>query len=193
MKKKLCIVLVMCMLGASFAGCSKKKEENPDKKQEVTQAPVATEEVKEEEEEPLSYYYTFADDNKKNLGALYCVGRNDSEKETQLPEFLKKNNLEESDFDTVIDTPDSEWYVIIPKYAGTTIKIEQVSLDDNGKFKVDSELATTEKPVLLSCNPSDIVPSVLVTMTYKDQTLEFNPSLSLEDGSICKIEGMYSE
>ncbi len=85
-----------------------------------------------------------------------------------------------------------EWqevYLLLPKYPGTLVTVQRLDVEE---LPV-AELLTTEGPVLLCCNRSDVVPSTQVTVRYGDREIAFKPQLSMKDGSCVAAEGIYTQ
>lgn len=191
--KKILVALGMSLL-IGLSGCSNHtdtvKTDNKSSNPVVTADDLETDEP---EATTLSPYYIFADNDDKNLAAMFYIGYGNEEKKDKQPKLLQKYDLEEDIFEIVADQDNCEWYAIFPKYIGTKITIEHVELDDNGDLVPAQKLTETEKPVLLCCNQSDIVPSVKVTISYDGDRIEFNPFISLENGELSKVERVYTE
>ena len=136
-------------------------------------------------------YYTTIDSNRDDIYAsLYFAGYGDDEKASNMVAFCEKYNMKDVDFDRVEDAYNEEWYVVIPKYQDTIIEVYHVELDDNGNLRETELLTASQKPVSICCNTSDIVPSVRVKIRYKDKVIQFEPGISLEDGSVLKFDGI---
>nr|WP_315024997.1 hypothetical protein [uncultured Aminipila sp.] len=179
MKKVTIFIIVMVLAGALLSGCGKNESESQEK-------------VK------LHDYYKVTDDSKGDLAALFFLGSGQEEIEKTAKALLHKYNITEEEaskvaYETVNVDNGSEWYLIVPKYEGSTIQVDSVKLNDQGSLEVDKELLTTDKPVVLQCNVSDIVPSSQITVTLNDETVVFNPAISLKDGKIVKAEGVFTE
>lgn len=192
-KEKMLVVLGMGML-IGLSGCTKNADTVNTEK--TSKRPVITADAYDKEEledKVLSPYYTFADENDKNLAAMFNIGIGNQEKKEKLPDFLSRYNLKEDIFEIVADQDNCEWYAVFPKYIGTKITVEHVELDDEGNLLPTETLTETEKPVLLCCNQSDIIPSVQVTVSNADERIVFNPFISLESGKLSKVDRVYTE
>lgn len=215
MKLKKIIIVTACMgLIISLYGCSSKKTKDEVTRNEFTssdnstsqelsnqeiepsQEPIITEQeivTPTPEEKAVNSFYRVDGDDEDTLAAMFYLGYGDAEKETNLDALLQKYGLFEDEFETVIDVKDCEWYAILPKYEATQLMVEQVELDETGELVSKGELCTTTKPILLCCNYSDIVSSVKVTITYQEESIEFSPFLSLENGEIAKVDRVFTE
>mgnify|MGYP002521168903 CR=1 FL=1 len=193
LKRKHMIVTVGLSLMLGLSACSNnagtKNDTNTNAETKVTEDSQSIDEA----EETLSPYYGFEDKDDNNLAAMFFIGSGNQEMNDKMPAFLEKYSLTKDLFEMVAEKDNCEWYVIIPKYIGTKIEVERVKLNDDGNMEVTEKITETEKPVLLCCNESDIVPSAKVTITYKDEKIEFNPCLSLENGKLAKVERVYTE
>lgn len=139
----------------------------------------------------LNDYYISMDSNRDDVYAnLYFAGYNEEEKTNNMNAFEEKYNMEDVSFEKVEDVYDGEWYAVIPKYKDTRIEIYHVEPDDKGNLRETKLIAATQSPALICCNPSDIMPSVRVKITYRDKTVEFEPGISLEDGSVLNFNGI---
>ena len=148
-------------------------------------------EEKTDDVKTVNDYYTTIDSNNDDIYAsLYFAGYGDDEKASNMAAFREKYNIKDVDFDRVEDAYNEEWYVVIPKYQDTIIEVYHVELDDNGNLKETELLTASQKPVSICCNTSDIVPSVRVKIRYKDKVIQFEPGISLEDGSVLKFDGI---
>jgi len=173
-----------------IGGCSKEKKEEPpvvtegEQKEDLKKSSVQEKSTTEEKgiEELRNNVYVFGNQEDDSLAAMCFCGVNNKEKDEKFEKFLTKYQLKKDNFDVVIDVDDAEWFVIVPKYEGTSIQVDQVQLNEDGELKVVNTLTTTKQPILLGCNYSDIVPSVKVKITYKEESIEFSPFISLENG-----------
>lgn len=179
MKKITIFVMVMVLTGALLSACGK----NEEKSQKT---------VKQHD------YYKVTDDSEEDLAALFFLGCNQEQIEETANGLLDKYNMskeeaEEIDYEMVNVDNGNERYLILPKYEGATIQVHSVKLNDQGNLVVDKELLTTDKPVVVQCNISDIVPSSQITVTSEDKSVVFNPAISLKDGKIVEFEGVFTE
>ena len=144
----------------------------------------------------LNSFYTLKDDGDQTLAAVLYLGSPadlDKAKATlsrtvfkdltvELPENTQELALEDGE----------EVYLILPKFQDTTLLIHSQELDDKGQLVIKDELINTTSPVLLTCNQSDIVPSVQLSAKYSDKEGVICPSISLKDGEVTKGEGFYT-
>lgn len=88
-----------------------------------------------------------------------------------------------------------ETYLLIPKYENSVVTIYSVDSDGN-RINEDADFSETAKAVVFTCNVSDIIPNIEVTVEYTDEngekeSISFNPSISLMDGSVCDFEKVF--
>lgn len=97
--------------------------------------------------------------------------------------------------DSLFVTPGYELYVIVPATAAGTITVHPAGLNDRGEYTYDTNQTLYEgppgEPVVLRCNYSDIFSNVVITATDGGGAIQFSPSLSLEDGSVNLVPGLY--
>lgn len=174
MKKIVVILSMLILIGVLISGCS------GDRKTSINE------------------YYKVDDSDDDELAAVFFLGHDLESIKQNGKEILDEFDMtldyaSTIEFETVNVDNGDEWYAIIPKYKGSEIKICSTKLNQDGELVVDKELLTTDKPVKLQCNLSDIIPSSQVTVTYKDKSVTFNPSLSLKDGKMLDIENVYTD
>ena len=96
---------------------------------------------------------------------------------------------------TLYMTEGQELYAIVPANEKGTIKVYRSSMTENGKYADDksSPLCVGEpgKALLLRCNLSEIYSNVLITATDGGGAIDFRPSLSMENGHLQEITGVY--
>lgn len=166
-------------------------EPNVEVPEESVPAPEESATVAEEVD-TVADYYQFEDSDEDTLAALIYLGYGEQEKKERLQSLIEQFGLTEDLFEEVIIHQDCEWYAVFPKYIGSTVKVDSVVVKEEGELVKDEEKLETEKPVLICCNVSDIFPSSQVTVSYKDQEIQWNPFLSLEDGNIAKVDRVYT-
>lgn len=79
-----------------------------------------------------------------------------------------------------------EIYCIVPRDHGAKITVQDWITDDNGQGKAGETLYESDQglPLILTCNVSDILPNLLVTVSSNGETWSYNPCLSLCDGKV---------
>lgn len=89
-----------------------------------------------------------------------------------------------------------EMFAVVPASIQSNIKVYKVDVDDDGELHVDRDTVLYEdktgKPFILLCNDHEAYSNVLITVQDGDETIEFSPSISLENGrDIVLGEGCY--
>lgn len=79
-----------------------------------------------------------------------------------------------------------EMFAVVPASIQSNIKVYKVGFGDDGELHVDRDTVLYEdktgKPFILLCNDNEAYSNVLITVQDGDETVEFSPSLSLENG-----------
>lgn len=80
-----------------------------------------------------------------------------------------------------------EYYLIIPKYKNASVSLKELEISEDGNLKeVDNpflDSISCSGTTFICQNRSDIAPNGKITIRYRDDVLEFSPSISLKDGS----------
>lgn len=75
-----------------------------------------------------------------------------------------------------------EFYLIIPRYEDTALRLYKRDADS---MAVELRCVDPQcRPFIIQCNTSDIFADALVSLTYGEETVEFSPCISLENGSV---------
>lgn len=87
-----------------------------------------------------------------------------------------------------------ECYLVIPKYRNASVSLKKLEISQDGKIKeVPNELLDFNAcagTTFVCQNISDIAPNGKITIRYRDDVIEFSPSISLKDGSLMLPEGV---
>ena len=87
-----------------------------------------------------------------------------------------------------------ECYLVIPKYRNASVSLKELEISQDGKLKeVANELLdfnASAGTTFVCQNISDIAPNGKITIRYRDDVIEFSPSISLKDGSLMLPEGV---
>lgn len=87
-----------------------------------------------------------------------------------------------------------ECYLIIPKYRNASVSLKELEISQDGKLKeVANELLDFNAcagTTFVCQNISDIAPNGKITIRYRDDVIEFSPSISLKDGSLMLPKGV---
>ena len=88
-----------------------------------------------------------------------------------------------------------ELYAVVPPDETTSITIYASGVNEWGEYVDDTSMPLGEnwpgEPLLLQCNLSEIYANVLVVVNDGSETITFRPSLSMEDGHLVEIPGVY--
>ena len=88
-----------------------------------------------------------------------------------------------------------ELYAIIPPNDKGTIIVYPSMITEDGEYADDKSnplcIGKPGEPLLLRCNLSEIYSNVLIAVTDGGGALDFRPSLSMENGHLQEIAGMY--
>lgn len=192
-KIKLIILLTICAFALAINACNNKEiatnGEDSTSDTSTTQDTIT--------ESSLNTYYTITDDNEDTLCAIYYLGYSKEEAKENATKLFNTYSMNLS-FDSKeeierADADGDDWYLILPKYLDTQVIVSKVELNNSGELVPTEDILTTSKPILLQCNPSDIVPSSQVTVTNNTDSITFSPSISLKDGDINSIERVYTK
>ena len=137
-------------------------------------------------------YYTIADGESDMAALLFLGGKDEAEAGTAAVKEAYFSTLPQQWPEKVDTVETDEWqetYLLLPKYPGTIISVYELDEEEQPA----AEMISTENPVLLQCNRSDVMPSTQVTITYQDRAITFRPHISLQDGSCVAAEGIYTE
>ena len=88
----------------------------------------------------------------------------------------------------VIDATGEELYVIYPLLNNSKINIYKAELDDESNLVKKDLIVSTNKPFILNCNISDIIPNTILEIEYNNKKYEYSPSISLKEGSISVLD-----
>ena len=88
-----------------------------------------------------------------------------------------------------------EFYAIIPPNDKGTIIVYPSTMTDDGEYADDKSnplcIGEPGEALLLRCNLSEIYANVLIAVTDGGGALDFRPSLSMENGHLQEIVGVY--
>ena len=99
------------------------------------------------------------------------------------------NNIEEAETKYKIEDAKvyeyngGELYLIIPIYKNVSINVYSAVMEEADIVK-DKLIASTNKPFILKCNVSDIIPNIIIEIKQNNIVYEYSPSISLKDGSL---------
>lgn len=79
-------------------------------------------------------------------------------------------------------------YLLIPKYKNASVALTELEIYNDGKLKeVDNVYLDSNAccgPTFICQNMSDLGPNGKITIRYRDEVLEFSPSISMKDGTM---------
>ena len=161
------------------------------------QGEAATDDSIAADEDIVQTSYPYDDvDTENDLCAVLFLGYDEasaSEAVTRLcSEYEVIHELFKDGTVVTFDAHGGEQYLILPKYVGTTITVTEVQMDESGDLQPVGDPLTTEAPLRILANYSDIMPSAEITVQYGSRTVTFSPFISLKDGVLSEIDGAYT-
>lgn len=93
---------------------------------------------------------------------------------------IKKYSLNNID---IYENVGEELYLVIPIYKNVTMNIYTAVMEEDNIVK-EKLIATTNKPYILKCNVSDIIPNIIIEIKQNNKIYNYSPSISLKDGSL---------
>ena len=89
-----------------------------------------------------------------------------------------------------------ECYLVVPKYKNASIILKALELSEGGELKeVENgymDNCACAGPTLVCQNISEIAPNAKIIIRYRDELLEFSPSISQKDGSVILPDEVYN-
>ncbi len=83
----------------------------------------------------------------------------------------------------VYENVGDELYFIVPIQKNVTINVYSAVMEESDIVK-DKLIATTNKPFILKCNISDIIPNIIIEIKQNNKVYEYSPYISPKDGSL---------
>ena len=83
----------------------------------------------------------------------------------------------------IYETNGDELYFIMPIYKNVSINVYTAIMEETDIVK-DKLITSTNKPFILKCNVSDIIPNIIIEIKQNNKVYEYSPSISLKDGSL---------
>ena len=97
-----------------------------------------------------------------------------------------ESDVKEKYFDEefmVYENVGDELYFIVPIQKNVTINVYSAVMEESDIVK-DKLIATTNKPFILKCNVSDIIPNIIIEIKQNNIVYEYSPYISPKDGSL---------
>lgn len=201
------VLLLLCALLFTLVGCSEKLKKTTDASEEATTKVTKTTEPPTNKTEPDSTEFTEPTHAEATLsllredlemsgdlcGVAYLGGF--SGEFADFEAFLTENGalewfpfLENLPAEHFVATGGWEVYLVIPCDSASNVTVHEWVVDESndytgapGQLLYESQEGN---PFVLCCNVSNIMPDTQITVSDGEQTVEYNPSLSLEDGSL---------
>jgi hypothetical protein len=141
-------------------------------------------------------YYTVAD-GETDLAAVFYLGTDNELEGAKAALQSKYFTSLPGKWPEGVESAESqpwEYYLLLPKYVGTVLTVSERDMQkyDKGEPYLNTIL-TTENPVLLKCNISDIFPSVEVAVEYGGEKTVCMPHISLKDGTVAAGDRIFAE
>ncbi len=125
--------------------------------------------------------YVKSDSSEKELRDFYI----NSETGNEYP-FLSEMKL--------VMAEGQELYAVIPVNKKGTVSVYSASVTDDGQFTYDADspiyVGEPGEGILLRCNMSEIYSNVFVKVSYGDESVDFSPCLSMENGQMQSFAGV---
>ena len=132
-------------------------------------------------------YFEYKGLEENQLGAIAFLGYGKDELNKNLKQysdFYKEDlPLEWLKTRTIINAGGDEAYLIIPRKSAQ-LSINKVNIDTAFNTTIGDWLLTTQEPVIVFCNISDLVSNIEVTICLEKISQTFSPRVSLKDGKI---------
>ena len=202
MKKVFCLFFTAVLLVCFLCGCSvlpEKKPSSPDGSQVSDGSSLKEPDSTNAEDPALTALQQKINHHSKGAGVAF-IGYVDSQStEVDLRAYYAGSETGKAYPDLVYAplymAEGQEFYAIIPPNGKGTIIVYPSTMTDDGEYADDksSPLHVGEpgEPLLLRCNLSEIYSNVLIAVTDGGGALDFRPSLSMENGHLQEIVGVY--
>ena len=196
MKKIIAITLVLLSL-LVLASCTGGGEDPTTTVPSTTETTTTEPTTESESEKALSDFRKYMKDENYICGVAY-LGYYPEEIGNIIEDLQYKGIYEKHSFLSEIKRKDfyslegSEFYAIVPAES-VKIAVNEYAFDEEANGSVVRNLTeSSETPVFIRGNISDIMPNIQVVITTDDgKTQEYYPSLSLENGTLSKAQQIY--
>lgn len=202
MKKVVCLFFTAVLLVCFLCGCSvlpEKKPSYPDESQVSDGSSLKEPDSTNAEDPALTALQQKINHHSKGAGVAF-IGYVDSESsEVDLRAYYAGSETGKAYPDLVYAplymAEGQEFYAIIPPNDKGTIIVYPSTMTDDGEYADDKSnplcIGEPGEVLLLRCNLSEIYSNVLIAVTDGGGALDFRPSLSMENGHLQEIAGVY--
>ena len=202
MKKVFCLFFTAVLLVCSLCGCvvlPEKKASYPDESQIPGSSSVKQPKNTNAEDVALKTLQQKINYHSKGAGVAF-IGYVDSQStEAELRSYITDGKVGKT-YPFILNAPmflteGQELYAIVPPCDKGRITVYASDITEDGQYTDDRTSPLYEgkngEPLLLRCNLSEIYSNVLVTATDGGGAIDFRPSLSMENGHLQEIAGVY--
>ena len=202
MKKVFCLFFTAVLLACFLCGCSvlpEKAPSYPDGSQVSDGSSLKEPDSTTAEDPALTALQQKINYNSKGAGVAF-IGYVDSESsEVDLRAYYAGSETGKA-YPDLVHAPlymaeGQELYAIIPPNDKGTIIVYPSTMTDDGEYADDKSnplcIGEPGEALLLRCNLSEIYSNVLITATDGFGAIDFRPSLSMENGHLQEITGVY--
>lgn len=88
-----------------------------------------------------------------------------------------------------------ECYLVVPKYKYASVALKELEISGGGKLKEKDndymDYIATAGPTFFLQNISEIAPNAKIIIRYRDESFDFSPTISLNDGSMILPDEIY--
>ena len=202
MKKVFCLFFTAVLLVCFLCGCSvlpEKAPSYPDGSQVSDGSSLKEPDSTTAEDPALTALQKKINYNGKGAGVAFIGYVGSESSEVDLRTYYASSETGKA-YPDLADAPlymaeGQELYAIIPPNDKGTIIVYPSTMTDDGEYAEDkSNPLCIGKPgevLLLRCNLSETYSNVLITVTDGGGALDFRPSLSMENGHLQEIAGVY--
>lgn len=202
MKKVFCLFFTAVLLVCFLCGCSvlpEKKPSYPDESQASDGSSLKEPDSTNAEAPALTALQQKINHHSKGAGVAF-IGYVDSQStEVDLRAYYAGSETGKA-YPDLVHAPlymaeGQEFYAIIPPNDKGTIIVYPSTMTDDGEYADDKSnplcIGEPGEVLLLRCNLSEIYSNVLIAVTDGGGALDFRPSLSMENGHLQEIAGVY--
>ncbi len=196
MKKCLAMLCTAMLLVCFFGGCVLLPEDG----KETTDSSSATEShsVKTEASDLGALQKKIAESGSNTGAAFVGYVKSESTESDLRTSFENSETGKEYPFlsaSPLFMTEGQELYAIVPPNGNSSVTVYRSVVTDSGEYKDEiSKPLYSGKPgeaLLLRCNLSEIYSNVLISVAYGSGEVDFRPTLSMENGHLQKMTGVY--